>query len=166
MSDKKQFISKIEETLRKGCGTVIEEAYISLILETFEGLIGDDVELDENMLIEIANILEAVVDRALTTNDQSKVASMLMARLSCAKYLTIAHVNIIMTTIGLTFKQGNQILYNVSKYNSHINNICLEQMNTLSQLSNTRRQAMFDTAKKQEDVETVATIIKQQFAAL
>lgn len=166
MTDKKEFISRIEETLRRGSGTVIEEAYICLILDTFESLIEDDAYLDVNMLDEIACILEAVVDRSISTGDQSKVASMLMARLSCAKYLTIAHANIILTTIGLTFKQGNQILYNVSKYNSHINNICLEQMNTLSQLSNTRRQAMFDSTKKQEDIETVSAVIKQQFAAL
>ena len=166
MVNKEQFMSRLKETLTKGQDTVIEGAYIQLILDTFESLITDDTELNEDMLEEIVTILKAVVDRALETSDQSKVASMLMARLSCAKHLTIAHVNIILTTIGLTFKHGNQILYNVSKYNSHINNICLEQMNTLSQLSNTRKQAIFDTSKKQEDIDSVAAVIKQQFAAL
>lgn len=166
MNKKEQFISRVKETLSRGCNTVIEEAYVQLVLDTFDSLLRDDAEFDDDLLTEIADILDAVVDRALNTTDQAKVAAMLMARLSCAKHMTIAHVNIVISTIGLTFKQGNQILYNVSKYNSHINSICLEQMNTLSQLANTRKQAIYDTSKKQEDIESVAMLIRQQFSAL
>lgn len=166
MINKEEFINVIEATLRKGEEAVIETGYINMVLDTFKSLIGDDTVVSEDILTEINDVLNAVIDRSLTTNDQTKVASMLMARLSCTKYLTIAHTNIILTTIGLTFKHGNQILYNVSKYNSRINSICLEQMNTLSQLSNNRMQAATDSNKKQEDIDNVAMIIKQQFSAL
>ena len=39
-------------------------------------------------------------------------------------------------------------------------------MNVLAQLSDNRKQAQLDTTKKQEDINNVANIIKQQFAAL
>lgn len=166
MYDKELFIREVEDTLKKGEGTVIEPAYTKLVVDTLTELATNDEELNRDLLVEISNLLDAVVERALNTTDQMKVASMLMARLSYAKYLTIAHVNIILTTIGLTFKHGNQILYNISKYNSHINNICLEKMNILYQLSDTRRKAVNDEDKKKEDLDNVEAIIKQQFATL
>ena len=166
MKSKKQFMENLRTILEKGKGQVIEDTYIKLIIDSFSDLIEDEAEINEDMLTEIIDIIDAVIERALNCTDQSKVAAMLMARLSGAKHLTIAHTNIVLTTIGLTFKCGNQILYNISKYNSHINNICLEQMNVLAQLSDNRKQAQLDTTKKQEDINNVANIIKQQFAAL
>lgn len=166
MKNKEQFLEKLQIVLEKGKGRVIEDAYIGLILKTLTGLTDDELNLSDEMLIELLDIIEAVINKALSSTDQSKVAAMLMARLSGAKSLTIAHVNIIITTIGLTFKHGNQILYNVSKYNSHINNICLEQINTLAQLADTRRQAQTDETKRREDIDTVADLIIRQFATL
>lgn len=165
MQNKNVFLREVESALLRGKGSVIEEEYIEVVLDTLKELANEDSS-SMNVLEDIKNIIIAVVERSLATADQTKVASMLMARLSCAKHLTIAHTNIVLTTIGLTFKQGNQIMYNVSKYNSHINSICLEQMNTLSQLSNNRIQAVNNEDRKQDDINNVSAIIKQQFSAL
>ena len=110
MKSKKQFMENLRTILEKGKGQVIEDTYIKLIIDSFSDLIEDEAEINEDMLTEIIDIIDAVIERALNCTDQSKVAAMLMARLSGAKHLTIAHTNIVLTTIGLTFKCGNQIL--------------------------------------------------------
>lgn len=165
MFDETKFISMLNVTLRKGENTIIESDYIPIIVDTFKNL-DLEVGLTADIKQEILELFDAVIERALVTTDQSKVASMLMARLSYAKHLTIAHANIIITTVGLTFKQGNKILFNVSKYNNHINSICIEHMGTLSNLSENRRQAVNDVTKKQKDLHSVELILKQQLSGL
>lgn len=154
-------LKRIEELLEKGKGKVFEEAYGQVIRDSFNSLMTDTEAADENVILEMIDILEAVITAALTTEDQAKIASHLMIRLTAAKYMTIGHANILLTTISLTFRRGNEILYNVSKYNSHINNICVENMNTLAKLANNRRNEIYQT-----DVKVVTNLIRNQITTL
>lgn len=167
MDKTEETLVRLNTILNKGDEQIIQNQYKEVIIETFKEMMPVITELDNNTMSEMLNIIEDVINRSLELKtDFAKIAAFLMLRITDAQYLTTAHINILLTIISLSFKHGNQILYNITKYNSYINDLCLEKMNILSSLADIRRTAVTDTYKRQADLNTVATLIKRQFVAL
>ena len=124
-------IDTIRNILDKGKNAVIDQEYIDVLIEEFDFLFTNDDSITDTIAVAMTKVLDAVIKCALDTNDSSKIASTFMAQTSGAKDLTIAHTNILMTAITLAFRQGNEILYYISKYNSYISKLCLEKITIL-----------------------------------
>ena len=116
----------------------------------------------EEIITEMIDLLDITVDHLVKTQKPKKAASMFMARLSGSKSLTFAHINILLSIIGFTFRQGNKILLYINKYQCDINRICRKKLKTLANLYKIRLRAAEDNAIKQRDIEFVSNNLLQQ----
>ena len=155
-------ISTNLDTLLQQCEqhNLIEHPYVSVVKNTFTKLNEDGAT--EEQLKQLYEVFEATARRLINTEDTVKAASMFMARATSAPDLTIAHINLLLTTIATTFRRGNEILVYIARYNSCIVNLCREQIETMKIMSTIRNTE----GTTDIDVAYVTQLIDSQFILL
>lgn len=153
--------SRIEKALSETEGTAVESEYIGIIQSAFDSLVDSD-EICKTTAEAITDIFESALYRAGNKDDAKKTAQLIMARINTTPDITMAHINWLLTIIGLSFKKGNQIILAIRKYNSRINNICNEQLANLASLAPYR----LNTRDRKFDTEAVKSVIDSQLSAL